>query len=338
MARARNLFVGRIEEAHHFFSFWLRSATSRCIVSSCCKTQIGMERELDEGPFFSPHGRQLYVMTLHRCTAICYNARLEVFMRYRVPALAVLLALSLTIACSKPATQSSQTQGEEGSQAQQAQPSQAPEQQPSAAAPATPAKEAPVPQKRPRAAETAGTAPQPGAERTKAAEPLTIPRNTALTVRMGQTVSSKTSQPGETFVGTIAQPVEVNGTTVIPAGAEATGTVTDAVPLGRFKGAAKLALRLETVTIGGRKYDVQTTAVSRTEKGKGKRTGILTGGGAGLGALIGGLAGGGKGAVIGAIAGAGAGGAGSAFTGNKDIVIPAESAVTFKLLEPVTLK
>lgn len=261
-------------------------------------------------------------------------------MCYRASALAVLLALSLTVACSKPATQSSQNQNEQGTQAQQAQPTQSPEQQPSAAAPATPSKEAPAsPQKRARAEKTTRTAPLPGVEGgAKAAEPLTIPRNTALTVRMGQTVSSKTSQPGETFTATMAQPIEVEGRTLIPAGAEATGSVTDAVPLGRFKGAAKLALRLETVTIGGRKYDVQTTAVSRTEKGKGKRTGIMTGGGAGLGALIGGLAGGGKGALIGAIAGAGAGGAGSAFTGNKDIVIPAESAVTFKLLEPLTLK
>ena len=65
---------------------------------------------------------------------------------------------------------------------------------------------------------------------------------------------------------------------------------------------------------------------------------MLTGGGAGLGAIIGGLAGGGKGAAIGAVAGAGAGGAGSAFTGNKDVVLPAESAVSFKLEAPLELK
>jgi hypothetical protein len=78
--------------------------------------------------------------------------------------------------------------------------------------------------------------------------------------------------------------------------------------------------------------------VTQTLKGKGKRTGVLVGGGAGLGALIGGLAGGGKGAAIGAVSGAGAGTAGTAFTGNKEIVLPAESAVSFTLREPSRVK
>jgi hypothetical protein len=79
-------------------------------------------------------------------------------------------------------------------------------------------------------------------------------------------------------------------------------------------------------------------AVSRSLNGKGKRTATLIGGGAGGGALIGGLAGGGKGALIGAALGAGAGTAGSAYTGEKEIVLPAESALSFKLTEPVTIK
>jgi hypothetical protein len=78
--------------------------------------------------------------------------------------------------------------------------------------------------------------------------------------------------------------------------------------------------------------------VSRTQTGKGKRTAVLAGGGAGLGALIGGLAGGGKGAAIGALAGAGAGTGGAAFTGNKDIVLPAESVLSFKLEQPLEVK
>ena len=76
----------------------------------------------------------------------------------------------------------------------------------------------------------------------------------------------------------------------------------------------------------------------RTETGKGKRTAVLAGGGAGLGALIGGLAGGGKGAAIGALAGGGAGAGGAAFTGNKDIVLPAESALSFKLEQPIEVR
>ena len=78
--------------------------------------------------------------------------------------------------------------------------------------------------------------------------------------------------------------------------------------------------------------------MKRRSKGKGKRTaGFVAGGGGGGGALIGGLAGGGKGALIGGLLGAGAGTAGAAFTGNKDITVPAESVVTFNLTEPFTV-
>jgi hypothetical protein len=99
-----------------------------------------------------------------------------------------------------------------------------------------------------------------------------------------------------------------------------------------------LQIKLNSVTVNGTERSIDTSAVTRAEKGKGKRTAVLTGGGAGLGAIIGGLAGGGKGAAIGALAGAGAGGAGSAFTGNKDVVLPAESAVSFKLEAPLEVK
>lgn len=169
-------------------------------------------------------------------------------------------------------------------------------------------------------------------------KPLVVPAGTVLTVRLGQSVGSKISTPGQTFTATLATPVEVDGKTVIPSGASASGNVVDAKPLGRFKGGAVLALRLTSITIGGTERPVSTSSVSRTEKGKGKRTAVLAGGGAGLGALIGGLAGGGKGAAIGALAGAGAGTGGAAFTGNKDVVLPAESAVSFKLEQPLEVR
>ena len=54
--------------------------------------------------------------------------------------------------------------------------------------------------------------------------------------------------------------------------------------------------------------------------------------------MIGGLPGGGKGALIGAASGAGAGTAGGAYTGEQEIVLPAESALSFKLAEPLTIK
>jgi len=158
-----------------------------------------------------------------------------------------------------------------------------------------------------------------------------IPAGTRIVVSLGQTISSKTAQPGESFAATVVDPVRVNGEVLIRAGAPATGTVVDAKALGHFKGGAELAIRLDSVHADGHTYRVDSSTVERVEKGKGKRTAILTGGGGGLGALLGGLAGGGKGVLIGGLAGAGAGVAGSAFTGNKELVIPAETYLTFRL-------
>jgi len=160
---------------------------------------------------------------------------------------------------------------------------------------------------------------------------ITIPSGTAIRVRLDTALGSKISQPGDSFTATVADDVLKDGEVVIPKGARADGTVIDAKPLGRFKGGALLSIKLQRVHTKWGSYPVATSSISRAEKGKGKRTAGFIGGGAGLGALIGGIAGGGKGAAIGALAGGGAGTAGTAFTGNKQIVLPAESMLTFTL-------
>ena len=160
---------------------------------------------------------------------------------------------------------------------------------------------------------------------------VSLPAGTNLRVRLDQDLGSKTSQPGDNFSATIEDAVVVNGQTVIPRGATAEGTVIDAKPLGHIKGGAVLSIRLERVHTKWGSYPVATSSISRAEKGKGKRTGLFAAGGGGFGALVGGLAGGGKGALIGGLAGAGAGTATSAFTGNKEIFLPAETMLTFRL-------
>jgi hypothetical protein len=166
---------------------------------------------------------------------------------------------------------------------------------------------------------------------------INLPEGTEIRVRLDQDLSSKDSQPGETFQATVADDVTLRGETVIHKGARADGTVVDAKALGRFKGGALLAVKLDSVHSRWGTYPVETGTISKAEQGKGKRSAGFIGGGAGLGALIGGLAGGGKGAAIGALAGGGAGTAGTAFTGNKQIVLPAESVLTFKLERPVRI-
>jgi hypothetical protein len=159
-----------------------------------------------------------------------------------------------------------------------------------------------------------------------------------VSVVLDETVGSKISRPGQTFTATVRQPVEVDGRVAIPKGARATGLVKDAKPAGRFKGGAQLELTLTSIEVHGKNYDVQTTAPTETSKGKGKRTAAMVGGGAGGGALIGGLAGGGKGAIIGGLIGAAAGTGGAGLTGNRDITLPAETPITFKLVEPLEIK
>jgi hypothetical protein len=191
------------------------------------------------------------------------------------------------------------------------------------------------------------TAVQPGGQAMQAAapapvpapkpEPIVVPEGTVLTVITGQALSSKTSTTGQAFIATLAQPVGAGGKTALPKGATLSGTVVTAKAKGKIKGEGQLDLMLTSISVRGHTYPIKTNLLSSTEKGKGKRTAATTGGGAAGGALIGGLAGGGKGAGIGALVGAGAGLVGGAFTGNKQIELPAESALSFTLTSSLTL-
>jgi BON domain-containing protein len=168
-------------------------------------------------------------------------------------------------------------------------------------------------------------------------QPIVVPAGTALTVKVDQALGSKTSQTGQTFLATLAQPVSVGGRAALPAGSTVSGTVVTAKAKGKVKGEGQLDLSLTSISLGGHTYRIQTAVLSSTVKGKGKRTAATTGGGAAGGALIGGIAGGGKGAAIGAGVGAVAGFFGGSMTGNKQIEIPAESALSFTLAQPLTL-
>jgi hypothetical protein len=163
---------------------------------------------------------------------------------------------------------------------------------------------------------------------------LTAPSGTHVSVVMSQEITAKKNNVGDAFSGELSSALKSSsGKVIFPRGTHVEGTVVAAKGQGRFKGEGDLAIQLSS--IGG--HEVKTSAYLKQIKGKGKRTAGFIGGGGGAGALIGGLAGGGKGALIGGLVGAGAGTAGAALTGNKDIVIPSESVVTFTLQAPVTV-
>ncbi len=168
---------------------------------------------------------------------------------------------------------------------------------------------------------------------------VTIQAGTSLAVRVDQRISVKTSNPGDTFTGEIVDPVvDPNGVAVVPKGTRVSGVIDASHARGRVKGASVLELRLTSMTLSGKEYQLRTADLTQTKKGKGKRSAAMIGGGAGLGMLIGGLAGGGKGMLIGGLAGGGAGTAGAAMTGNRDLEIPAESIVHFKLSQDLIVQ
>ena len=204
--------------------------------------------------------------------------------------------------------------------------------------PAAPAAAPGLDQQPPAASIPAPAAPAPAAAAPAPPPPpppkvYTVPSGTTLTVRLSQGLSSKTSNIGDPFSGSLAQSVHVEGVTVLKAGVPVSGTVVAVRKQGKFKGEGNLGIQLSRVG----PYEVTTQEYEQTVKGKGKRTGAMVGGGAAGGALIGGIAGGGKGALIGGLVGAGAGTVGAAATGNKGVSIPAESVVSFISASPITV-
>lgn len=166
---------------------------------------------------------------------------------------------------------------------------------------------------------------------------ITVPEGTDLTVALDQTLSTMENRPGDTFQASVAAPIAIDGKTVIPKDARVKGHVVDSQTSGRLSGVARLVLTLDSVEVDGESFNIATDDEGRVGKNHNKRNGILIGGGAGLGAVIGAVAGGGKGALIGSAAGAGAGTAGAAYTGKKDIRVPAETRLTFRLARPATI-
>ncbi len=190
-----------------------------------------------------------------------------------------------------------------------------------------------------------GSAPAPVAQAVPGGGPVThaaevrVPAGTNLAIRINQHISVKTSRAGDHFDGELVEPVAgANDRVIIPKGTPVGGIIDASHKRGHFKGASILELRLTTITLNGTRYPLETQDMTRTKKGKGKRSAAFIGGGTGLGMLIGGVATGGTGLLIGGLAGAGAGTAVSGLTGNRDIDIPSESIVRFRLADDLVLQ
>jgi hypothetical protein len=168
---------------------------------------------------------------------------------------------------------------------------------------------------------------------------VTVQAGTTLTIRIDQRISVKTSRSGDTFTGELVNPILTDDNhVVLPKGTLVGGVVDVAHRRGHFKGRSLLELRLTSVTMNGTRYPLATQDLATSKKGKGKRSAALIGGGAGLGMLVGGLASGGVGLAVGGLVGGGAGTAVAGLTGNRDIDLPAESVVRFKLANDLVVQ
>jgi hypothetical protein len=182
-------------------------------------------------------------------------------------------------------------------------------------------------------------APAPGEAPIVRPADINIAAGTNLTIRINQHISVKTSHAGDRFSGEVVDPVVGQGDrVVIPKGAPVSGVVVASHRRGHFKGSSILELRLTYLTLNGSRYALDTSDLTQTKKGKGKRSAAMIGGGAGLGMLVGGVATGGVGLLVGGLVGGGGGTLLSGLTGNRDIEIPAESIVRFKLADGLVVR
>jgi hypothetical protein len=163
---------------------------------------------------------------------------------------------------------------------------------------------------------------------------VTIPSGRTIRVRLTTPLASDTSEVEDRVTGTLEQPIVVSGVTVVPAGAEVTGSVLEANRSGRVKGRASIAFRFERLNVGGESHEIRTARIT-TEAAANQRDDLKKGAiGAGVGAIVGGIVGGGKGAAI----GAGAGGAGTVLaTRGDEVELSSGTTVTTTLQQPMTL-
>ena len=167
---------------------------------------------------------------------------------------------------------------------------------------------------------------------------VAVPTGTILPVRITQTLDSATTQQGDSFSGSIASDVVIEGITVLRQGTPVSGRVTAVQEAAHFKGNSLLSIELSSVNRRGEPLAVSTEAYSAQGKGRGTNTAEKVGGGAAVGAILGGIFGGGKGAGIGAAAGGGLGAGANGITRGQQVQIPAESMVRFRLTSPVTVR
>jgi hypothetical protein len=143
---------------------------------------------------------------------------------------------------------------------------------PAKKAPAKAAVAKPAPAKSAPAAKTASSKPadtKATAKQVKAsskvapaAKLVTVPKGTLISTTLTQPLASNKNKAGDSFAGTLASSVKVDGKTVIPKGAKVTGHVITA----KKKAPAELTVALTSVEVGGKSYSLSTNSLGSAQK------------------------------------------------------------------------
>jgi hypothetical protein len=171
-----------------------------------------------------------------------------------------------------------------------------------------------------------------------AAPTFTVPQGTKIAIFLKEPISTGKNQTGETFAGTLADPLVVNGTTVADRGTAVQGRIVEAEGSGRVKGRANIRMTLTSIGTAAKSVPIVTKPFAvEAESSKGRDAGIIAGA-AGVGTAIGALAGGKKGALEGAAVGGAVGTGGVLATKGKEVEFGTETKLSFTLDKAVELQ
>ena len=176
-------------------------------------------------------------------------------------------------------------------------------------------------------------APAPPVEEPRTVE-VSVPAGRLVNVQLKQRLASNTSKVGDVFRVQVAHDVRVDGVVAIPRGSEIVGVVTEAVPLPRIGGQARLGLKLTDLVLpSGTTLPIHASLVQVGANQTGRDAATI-GGGAVAGGILGNIlskGGGAKGSILGALVGAVAGAAVATRAGKEELVIPEGTELGVKL-------
>jgi hypothetical protein len=171
----------------------------------------------------------------------------------------------------------------------------------------------------------------------RASKEVTVPYGTTISVQLTEPLSSELNHSGDTFSAKLVSPIMVGSQIAIPADANVQGEIVEVRSAGHFNGSSELVAKVTRLIYNGKTYSLRSSEYATKSAARDSRTAEIIGGGAGVGAILGAILGGTKGAAIGAVFGAGVGTGARAMSKPKQIELPAQSTLSFRLETPLTV-